>query len=64
MQNSLIDWNNLWPVAMAIDGVTLDVGRFHGVEDLGCLLGCLPLRGQSENKLRGVHIPPSHDPSK
>ena len=28
------------------------------------LLGCSPLRGQSENKIRGVHIPPSHDPSK
>ena len=27
-------------------------------------LGCLPPKGQSENKLRGVHIPPSHDPSK
>ena len=28
-----------------------------------CTLGCLPPRGQSENKIRGVHIPPSHDPS-
>ena len=27
-------------------------------------LGCLPPRGQTENKIRGVHIPPSHDPSK
>ena len=25
-------------------------------------VGCLPPRGQSENKIRGVHIPPSHDP--
>ena len=27
-------------------------------------LGCLPPRGQSDKKIRGVHIPPSHDPSK
>ena len=28
----------------------------------GLPLGCLPPRGQSENKIRGVLIPPSYDP--
>ena len=42
-------------------------GSGGGTEDLTSTspaLGCLPPRGQSENKIRGVPIPPSHDPSK
>ena len=27
-------------------------------------LGCSPLRGQSENKINSMDIPPPHDPSK